>query len=156
MSAGGGGEDFSFTHANEGLGQLSTALRHQHGLRQRPRLGTSAWPYYGPQKSTQTLSKIGPRTQLLSLETAWALDVTMALGSITGYSHQALSQMASSTCFHGASTVLLLFHLSTTYLIILVAPGSSEYLGPAQESHALLVLCGTWQGSLRACSSPEP
>lgn len=58
----------------------------------------------------------------------------MALGVIPSYSHQAVpyycqvSCSASRHCVH-ILLLLILFHLSTIYLLILVPPGASEYLG---------------------------
>jgi hypothetical protein len=42
--------------------------------------------------------------------------------------------------------LLLLSHLSTTYLLILVGPGASGCLGLSQECYALPMSCGTRQG----------
>ena len=56
-------------------------------------------------------------------------DATMVAGSITGYSHQAVPpypQVSSSVSLHCAHILLFLFffHFSTTYLVLLMVPGS--------------------------------
>ena len=65
-------------------------------------------------------------------------DPTMVPDGITGYSHQAVPhypRVSSSASLHCAHILLFLFlfHFSTTYLLLLVAPGISECLGLSQE-----------------------
>lgn len=83
-------------------------------------------------------------------------DFTVALGGISSYSHQAdphYSGISSSVSLHCAHTILLLFlfHLSTTYLLILVVPRVSGCLGLSQECYAPPVPCGKrslgWESS---------
>ena len=62
----------------------------------------------------------------------------MALDGISGYSHQTVPhypQALSSTSLHCAHILLLLFlfHLSTTYLFIIVVPGACGCLELSQE-----------------------
>lgn len=69
-------------------------------------------------------------------------DLTLALGGITGCSHQTVphypqvSGFASLHCAH-ILLLLILSHLSATYLFILVVPGASGCLELSQE-YALL------------------
>lgn len=77
-------------------------------------------------------------------------DLTLTLGDIPGYSHQAgcswrLQFHLSTLCPH--PLCLFLFPLSTTFLLILLAHRASRCLGSSQECYALPVPCGTRQGS---------
>ena len=61
-------------------------------------------------------------------------DPTTVSGGVISYSHRAVPhypQVPSSDSLHCACILLFLFlfHFSTTYLLLLVAPGVSEYLG---------------------------
>lgn len=78
----------------------------------------------------------------------------LGLDSITGYSHwdvphyPRVSSSASLDCVH---ILLLLFHLFTSYLLLLVAPGLCGYLGLSQvwsqECYALPMQRDTGQKS---------
>ena len=87
---------------------------------------------------------------------------TMVPGDITSYSRPAVPRypgVSSSASLHCAHALFLsLFHLSTTYLLLLVVPKLSKCLGSSrqwtQECYAPLVHYGTWQGSSQVWSAP--
>lgn len=78
-------------------------------------------------------------------------DLTMTLGVSPGM-YIGLCLTVPGVCSfsspHCAPLLLfhLLFHLSTTYLLILVAPRESECLASSPEFYSLFVLCSTMLG----------
>ena len=114
--------------ASEEQGQLGAALKHQHSFRQQPRPQTSAWPLV----ETWTMD-VGTDACC-----GRVMDADMALVAqwlrhhyglkcqhgplTTSCSH--ICGVSSSVSLHTAQTILLLFlyHLSITYLLIVVVP----------------------------------
>lgn len=95
----------------------------------------------------------------MALSNSMAQGLTTASGGITGYSHQAdppCFEVSSSTSLHCTHTFLLLFlfHLSNTYLFILVVPGACGSLGSSQECYTLPMNYDTRQGLSQAWTAP--
>ena len=72
----------------------------------------------------------------------------MASDGVTSYSHQAVPhylQLSSSIFLQCPHTILplFLFHLSNTYVLILVVPEAYGFLGSSQECHVLSEPLGT-------------
>ena len=77
---------------------------------------------------------------------------TTISNGITSYSHQVIPHCTgvssfASLCYAHILLLLFIFHLTTTYLILLVALEVSECLESSQECYALLVHYGPRQGS---------
>lgn len=106
------------TAAGKGWAQLCTASRLQHGPRFRPRAEQLPAVIDGHCcRATDPDTPLGGST---------GHDLTMALGSITGYSLLELPVPPPS--LHCVYIFLLLFlcHLSTTYLLIILAMPSAS------------------------------
>lgn len=108
--------------------QFCTVLRHQYVPGQQPWSGTVLCCYK-------------------------ARDPRHVPGGITSYSHQTALHylwVFSSSSLHWDHILLFLFHFPTAYLLLLVAPGVSECLGPSEEwspeDYSLLMHYGTKQG----------
>jgi hypothetical protein len=102
----------------EGWGQLSRALRHQHGCRLQPSPGMSTWPFVVPdlcccRATDETWPSVAAQAGISP----------MALGGIASYSHQTVphypqaSSFSSLDCAH-TLLLLFLFYLSTTNVLI--------------------------------------
>jgi hypothetical protein len=90
--------------SGKGWDQLYTTLRHWHGPRQQSRPGAPAWPLVVTDLCC--CRAIDPD---MTLGGSTGQDLTMALGGITDYSHQALPHylwVCSSTCLHCVNILL--------------------------------------------------
>ena len=110
--------------ASDVQGQFCTSLGHQCALRWQTRPGMSEWSlemtYIMDIDSDPCFSMAMDPDVTLSGSTGW--DFTLTSGGRIGYLQLVLPS-SSSTSLHDAQIVLLFlfFHLSTTYLHIIVA-----------------------------------
>jgi len=94
---------FSSAAAHEGYGQLFAALRHQHDPRSQPRPGTSSWPFmvtWARDNDTDSgCCRVTDPDMVLC--GCMGLDLTIASGGSTGYSHQAVPHTDDSRHYEG-------------------------------------------------------
>lgn len=115
--------------AGEGMAQLSTILRHQHGLTWQPRHDHMV---FGGDKDPRCRRATDPD---LAFGRSTGPATTMASGGRASFSHQAVPHrllVSSSSSLHSEQTaqLLSLFHPSTTYLFIAVVPTPAGPLWP--------------------------
>lgn len=96
--------------------QLCAVLEHQHGPRWQPRPGTSAWPLV-----VALSTKIYPDPCC-----CMATEPGMALSARAGCSHKAVPHYLPVSI---SASLLFLSHLSTTNLLIIVAPAGEQGRG---------------------------
>lgn len=116
----------------EGLKQFCSTLRYQHGPRWHPRPGTSPWTMV--LTDPHCCRAMDPD---MDLHGNIGHYLTMTLGGISGYAHQAVSHYPRVSRFlflHCTDNYhfIFLFHFFTTYLFVLMVPGDSECLGSSQ------------------------